>query len=120
MAKTQKSTAKNNQLSFSLFLGAVTLIVLPSAMDPFLLPKSALLIAGGIWYFLGNLKKPNELTRNSLQIILLIFSSWLVILFVTSDYKWVSLFGVNGRAIGIIFYLAYIFNVWSRNIVFLV
>lgn len=111
MAKTQKSTAKNNQLSFSLFLGAVTLIVLPSAMDPFLLPKSALLIAGGIWYFLGNLKKP-KVTKNPLQIILLIFSSWLVILFVTSDYKWVSLFGVNGRAIGIIFYLALASITW--------
>ena len=96
MAKTQKSTAKNNQLSFSLFLGAVTLIVLPSSMDPFLLPKSALLIAGGIWYFLSNLKKP-KVTKNPLQIILLIFSSWLVILFVTSDYKWISLFEI-GRA----------------------
>lgn len=81
-------------------------------MDAFAFPKSSLIIAGGIWLLFANLKIKKNIKFDYLGFLLLLFSAWLVTLIFTSDYAWISLFGVNGRATGILLYLSLTVLMW--------
>jgi presenilin-like A22 family membrane protease len=97
MAKAKP--AKNEKyLGFALFASLVTLAILPNAMDAFLIPKAIILVLGAIWYFLSVFKIPRNLSKDPVELILISFSIWLFILLIKSDYKWVTLFGVQGRS----------------------
>lgn len=115
MAKPKQAQIKSNYLAFSIYLGLVTLFLLPSAMDPFLMPKAAILIVGSIWFFSSSVKHFRFNLKDPLQVLLLLLAIWFLLLLVVSDYKWISLFGVNGRATGIIFYLALIGLMWYTS-----
>ena len=114
MAKAKP--AKNEKyLGFALIASLVTLAILPNAMDAFLIPKAIILILGAIWYFLSDFKIPRKLSKDPLELILISFSIWLFVLLVKSDYKWVTLFGIQGRSIGVLFYLSLIVLMWQAR-----
>ncbi len=115
MAKAQKTKTKVEYLTFSIFLALVTISFLPNLMDPFILPKSAILVVGSIWFALNSIKPRVKLVLRPLNVTLLALILWLLILVVASDYKWISLFGVNGRATGILFYTALIGLLWHAQ-----
>lgn len=106
MAKASPKRRESKQYGFIIFAALATIAFVPKAMDAFSFPKSAVIASGGIWFLAANFKDIKNLRADVISKILWAFSLWLLILLIVSDYKWVSLFGVNGRSTGILFYLA--------------
>ena len=112
MAKKISNKKSKNYLPFLFFSSFATLAFLPNAMDAFSFPKASVIILGAIWLLLSDFKLTAKPKVDLLSAVLILFVFFLVLSAITSDYLWVSLFGVNGRSTGVLFYLSLVVILW--------
>lgn len=73
------------------------------------------MLAGGLWLAISEHKLFKMNKKDPIYLIVTALIFWMLILAIMSDNKWISLFGVNGRSTGILFYIAlFVFFFWSR------
>ena len=113
--KKNKQNSNVSNYPFLFFIGLCTLLINPNGMDPFLSIKASVLVIGGAYFAISYLSISKDFKKNPMQLILIVFSFWLFILFAVSDNKWISLFGTQGRSMGILVYLSLVAVMWISS-----